>query len=1002
MRSFFTSIVTLVLLSACGGGGDNRSAANSDSQPAAVLQLQAAPSAIETTTSSALAAKAVDLTDAIAILKMIVGLDVNPGGAALTAYQSYAADVDGNGKVELSDAISVLKRIVGLETATANWMFFNGTPTVTDKLNPGLPASVSAAVSSTTEVSMKAVLRGDVVSSSAFTYSWALTSVPSGSTATLTNITAINPSFKADVAGSYVATMTITDGSKNVATSSVTLTACNASSNSSSPFSGCDGNTTSVVDGWPIFPALSVKVTSYENKNLADLTRTQVPIDAVSGKILVPTSVTFGDFFQEGQYSAFVVSTDGQAYFLRWKTTTSSWVDDSARLFGSGSRNTCNATYAITADFNGDGKPDVFLSCSGTSNQLMFVSAGATYVRLETQISVDGNRAAAADIDGDGILDVVLTKRNDVPQVWKGNAGGVTFTQQTNPAWLVTATCNGFTLPTNVDSVFLVSGASGRVDLVVGGIAAVGGQPYVLMQKQNTPPYFTTCNGYSKGFQQIYDASNNNASLRDLVYQSNKYYLLTQSNLTNQIQLSSYTVNAAGNPVNSITQRLTESATGAGLPQQYKYNAGYFQPYDAGCALNRCAASANINFTSETTVNTVSQTRIVAFGDTLVDVGQTGRVDANNNNTPYRYTVNLDRVDSNLPNTGTTFIDAIASYFGFASVSYALDNLTSGRLPSTGAYSYGEFGALVSGAANFGGGTSEPTDGTLQVADARGCQKIAASKTSRNGGAAAANAYCAYNLQAQIDLFLAQGAPTSNDLFVISIGTGDIMATGIRGMGVSTFTPYVGLDDIQTLLGGPLTSTAAINLRMQTAANALAVQVKRLTDAGAKYVLVVGPPNVGRSPWAAETGYATLMQNLSYNTGSGVISMGSEGLARLQATFGNQANNPVLFVEISGLVNTLTDGTNATFANKATPACASTANTSTTVNAKSIGTGLKPAASVGSVPAGRLSAALCTTATLNGDPSSYVYADGVNFTPAMQSQIYNQSLFRMRLAAWIN
>jgi hypothetical protein len=76
----------------------------------------------------------------------------------LTAYQAYAADVDGNGKVELSDAISVLKRIVGLETATANWMFFNGTPTVADKLNPGLPPSVSAAVSSTNNVSMTAVL----------------------------------------------------------------------------------------------------------------------------------------------------------------------------------------------------------------------------------------------------------------------------------------------------------------------------------------------------------------------------------------------------------------------------------------------------------------------------------------------------------------------------------------------------------------------------------------------------------------------------------------------------------------------------------------------------------------------------------------------------------------------------------------------------------------------------------------------------------------------------
>jgi hypothetical protein len=299
-------------------------------------------------------------------------------------------------------------------------------------------------------------------------------------------------------------------------------------------------------------------------------------------------------------------------------------------------------------------------------------------------------------------------------------------------------------------------------------------------------------------------------------------------------------------------------------------------------------------------------------------------------------------------------------------------------LPSTGAYSYGEFGALVSGAA----GTK----------DARGCIKDTASTTTTT-------ADCAYNLQAQIDLFLAKATPTSNDLFVISIGTGDIMATGIQG---TTTTPYVGFDTLQTSLGGPLTATQ-INARMQTAAEALAVQIKRLTDAGAKYVLVIGPPNVGRSPWAAETGNATLLQNLSYNTGSGVTSMGSEGLARIQATFGNKTNNSVLFVEISGLVNTLTDGTNTTFANRSSAICAST--TSITVGGVTTtisSTTPDPALSNGT-GTGRLTAALCTVDTLGGNnPGTFVYADGVNFTPTMQGQFFSQALSRMRLAAWVN
>jgi len=348
-------------------------------------------------------------------------------------------------------------------------------------------------------------------------------------------------------------------------------------------------------------------------------------------------------------------------------------------------------------------------------------------------------------------------------------------------------------------------------------------------------------------------------------------------------------------------------------------------------------------------------------------------------------------------NVGTTLIEGIASYFGLGTVSYALDNLTAGRLPSTGAYSYGEFGALVSGAAAFGAGTSEPTDGTLQVADARGCQKVAASKATR-AGAATANAYCAYNLQAQIDLFLAQGSPSSTDLFVISIGTGDIMATGIRSLtSVTSTSPYAGLDTVQTALAPTLTTTAAINAQMQTAANALAAQAKRLTDAGAKYVLIMGPPNVGRSPWAIQVGttspnFPTLLGYLSYSNSAGYTSMGGEGLARLQATFGSTINNPILYVEIAGLVNTLTSGTSVvgTFADQTSAACATTQTT--TDNAQSIGTGYTTA---------RVSSALCTTATL-GTAASYVYADGVNFTPAMHMQFYAQSLVRMRNAAWIN
>jgi hypothetical protein len=111
---------------------------------------------------------AVNLQDAIAILKMIVGLDVNGADKALSPYQTMAADFDGNGTVGLTDAIGVLKHVVGLSAPEATWHFFNEVDTsVPGKvgLNPGLPqttASANISGSSPVHVGLVGYLSGDV------------------------------------------------------------------------------------------------------------------------------------------------------------------------------------------------------------------------------------------------------------------------------------------------------------------------------------------------------------------------------------------------------------------------------------------------------------------------------------------------------------------------------------------------------------------------------------------------------------------------------------------------------------------------------------------------------------------------------------------------------------------------------------------------------------------------------------------------------------------------
>ncbi len=120
--------------------------------------LSAPPGGLAATSS------AVNLQDAIAILKMVVGLEVNGAGKALSAYQAIAADFDGNGAVGLSDAIGVLRHVVGLSAPDASWVFVNeadASMPARAALTPGtLPGTVTAEAAS--HVGLVGVLRGDV------------------------------------------------------------------------------------------------------------------------------------------------------------------------------------------------------------------------------------------------------------------------------------------------------------------------------------------------------------------------------------------------------------------------------------------------------------------------------------------------------------------------------------------------------------------------------------------------------------------------------------------------------------------------------------------------------------------------------------------------------------------------------------------------------------------------------------------------------------------------
>ncbi len=106
---------------------------------------------LSTTKASAANDKgAVDLLDAIAILKSIVGL------TALNDYQQVAADFDKVNGVDLNDAIGILKHVVGLPAPTPEWVFVQGDAT------HNLADSITVDITAGTAVDLIGILRGDV------------------------------------------------------------------------------------------------------------------------------------------------------------------------------------------------------------------------------------------------------------------------------------------------------------------------------------------------------------------------------------------------------------------------------------------------------------------------------------------------------------------------------------------------------------------------------------------------------------------------------------------------------------------------------------------------------------------------------------------------------------------------------------------------------------------------------------------------------------------------
>lgn len=261
----------------------------------------------------------------------------------------------------------------------------------------------------------------------------------------------------------------------------------------------------------------------------------------------------------------------------------------------------------------------------------------------------------------------------------------------------------------------------------------------------------------------------------------------------------------------------------------------------------------------------LTPTRVVAFGDAMGDVGQTGS----------RYTVNDGTI-----NIWTQFV---ANSFS---------------RPLTPASS---------------GGTGYAT-GNARVAAKPDAAGDAATPTVRE----------------QIGTFLAGNRLGNDDLVLVSAGTSDVIT------------------QVQAVIAGTQSEEQMLTAVGQ-AGRDLAGEVRRLTTAGATHVVVVGPYNMGRSPWAIETNRAGLLERAS--------SRFNDQLLVALVDLGDK----VLYVDAALYFNLLTSNPgNEGFDNGTGYVCTSRDP------GPGIGTG-----------AGQVNSRLCTTTTLGGNYTKFIFADRV-------------------------
>ena len=383
---------------------------------------------------------------------------------------------------------------------------------------------------------------------------------------------------------------------------------------------GGGGGGPSSGDGSGDSPASDLQTSSYGYKLALSQLEPQVQASSLTGLSVTDADtrnvVTFGDFFQEGSgaFSAFVMVNQpgGYAQPFFFKRIGSTWVNKTSDVLDAGTTGCATASSAITADFNGDGRHDVFVTCKGGTGeaQWLFISNASTRVFQKipllppssTPYNFKATQAAAADINADGVMDLVIAVPASGPQVLLGtapaNATIPTFSVA-SPARLVDGTLStGDSLPHGIHGVRLIPNVnpSIRWDLILMGDSTNGNSVWKITGSSDTTvgtpspgTFFYFQNAYAKAFP---IASSGAAPwiANDVFMDGGAYYLnLYRSDQPQQMTLAKVDLNLAG----EVLARQTTLVTSDGVSAQLLPTSAGIVVYDGDCLSQSIAASSS-------------------------------------------------------------------------------------------------------------------------------------------------------------------------------------------------------------------------------------------------------------------------------------------------------------------------------------------------------------------------------------------------------------------------